>query len=94
MGRQLRSGVVLILISVSLFTAQTLGAADYYKLQGIKRLDDDLYKTSDGFYVETKYCYHYTYGEDAVLKWDGPYGDNKVIWADDSTCQVKTFWKK
>jgi hypothetical protein len=94
MGRETRNVLVVILLVICFLSAQTLGAVDYYKLQNIKRVDDDLYKTGDGFYVQTKYCYHYTYGEDALLKWDGPYGDNKVVWADDSTCQVKTFWKK
>jgi len=49
-----------------------------------------------GFYIETRYCYHYTYGEDATLKWDGPpYSySNKIIWDDDSDCQVKAVWRK
>ena len=38
----------------------SLAAADYYKLQGVKRIDQDLYRTSDGLYIETQYCYHYT----------------------------------
>jgi hypothetical protein len=68
-------------------------AAEYYKLSGVKRLDQNLYKTFDGVYLETQYCYHYTYGEEAVLKWEGDYGSNTIIWADDTTCQVKKIWK-
>jgi len=68
-------------------------AAEYYKLESVKRIDQNLYKTRDGLYIETQYCYHYTYGEDAVLKWEGAYGDNKIIWDDDSSCQVKRVWK-
>jgi hypothetical protein len=70
-------------------------ARSFIKLTGVKRLDQDLYKASDGLYIETQYCYHYTYGEDAVLKWDGDYSSsNKIVWVDDSTCGVKKIWKK
>lgn len=69
-------------------------AAEYYKLSSVKRIEKDLYKSSDGIYIETKYCYHYTYGEDAVLKWEGKYGNNSIVWDDDSTCEVKDIWKK
>jgi hypothetical protein len=69
------------------------GAVDYYKLESVKRVEQDLYR-SGNVYIQTKYCYHYTYGEDAVLKWDGAYGDNKIVWSDDSTCQVKDMFKK
>jgi len=68
---------------------------EYYKLPSVKRVDQDLYKSFDGLYVETKLCYRYTYGEDAILKWNGRYsGDNKIIWSDDSSCQVESIWKK
>ena len=78
-----------------LLMATVVGAAEYYKLNGVRRVEEDLYKTRDGLYIETQYCYHYTYGEDAMLKWnnDGSY-DNKIIWDDDSTCGVKTIFKK
>lgn len=52
-----------------------------------------LYKSGSGLYIETKYCYHYTYGEDAALKWEGKYSDNKIIWDEDSKCDVKIIWK-
>jgi hypothetical protein len=75
--------------------ASLLIGAEFYKLSGVRRLDQDLYKTSDGVYVETRYCYHYAYGEDAVLKWEGSYSmGNKVIWEDESTCEVSKLWKE
>lgn len=87
---RIRASVLALLLVLCAIAAY----AEYYKLQGVKRLDKDLYRTSDGLYIETKYCYHYTYGEDALLKWEGKYGDNKIIWSDDSNCQVKNVWKK
>ena len=71
-----------------------LFAVDYYKLEGVRRVDQDLYKARDGLFIETKYCYHYTYGEDAVLKWEGPYSyNNTIIWDDDSSCGVKRVFR-
>jgi hypothetical protein len=67
-----------------------VGATDYYKLEGIKRIDDNLYR-SGKILVEIRYCYHYTYGETAILKYEGSgeFSGSKIIWADDSTCEVK-----
>jgi len=77
-----------------IFAVGVATAAEFYKLTGVKRVEKDLYKTDDGIYIETKYCYQYAYGEDAVLKWEGKYGDNKIIWDDDSSCEVKDIWRK
>jgi hypothetical protein len=85
--------IVGLVLLTSLIVIGVAAASDYYKLRGVKRVDSNLYKTRDGLYIETRYCYHYTYGEDAVLKWNGAYGDNEIIWADDSTCKVKRIWK-
>ena len=84
--------ILLILTCLLILVSGIAFSADYYKLNSVKRVDQDLYKTSDGTYIETQYCYHYTYGEDALLKWEGAYGDNKVIWEDDSTCKAKSVW--
>ena len=65
-------------------------ATEYYKLPGTKKIDQDLYR-SGKILIETRYCYHYTYGEDALLKYEGSgeYSGSKIIWADDSNCDVK-----
>lgn len=88
----LRPVVLGIIVILSL--PQSTAATDFYKLEGVKRVDDDLYKTSRNLYIQTINCFHYTFGEDAVLKWEGVYGENKIIWADDSNCRVKTTWSK
>lgn len=81
----------LLMIALLIFTIPM----DYYKLNNVRRVDKDLYKTLDGLYISTKYCYRYTYGENALLKWNGQHsGDNKIIWSDDSTCEVDTIFKK
>jgi hypothetical protein len=86
-----RRSVLLALLVI--FIAGATCATDYYKLENVKRIDQDLYRSGD-LYIQTSYCYHYTYGETAVLKWDGSYGDNKIIWNDDSTCAVKKIFEK
>jgi hypothetical protein len=60
--------------------------ADYYKLDNIKRVDQDLYR-SGKLLIETRFCYHFTSGEKAVLKYEGSneFSGSKIIWADDTT---------
>lgn len=48
-----------------------LVAAEYYKLEGVKRLENNLYR-SGKVLIETRYCFHLTLGETAVLKYEGP----------------------
>ncbi len=82
----IRTALAVILL------ASAVSTAGVYKLSNVKRIDKDLYKdTGSGVKIETRYCYHYTYGEKAILKWDGFSG--KIIWADDSNCEVKSIFK-
>jgi hypothetical protein len=83
----------LSLTVLAFLLAAGSNAGDYYKVENVKRVEQDLYRAGN-LYIQTRYCYHYTYGEDALLKWEGPYGDNKIIWSDDSNCQVKNVFKK
>lgn len=59
----------------------------------VKRIDQDLYKTSDGFFIETQHCYHYTYGEDAILRYEQYSYDNKIIFSNDQVCKVVRVFK-
>ena len=70
--------------------SSVLIATDYYKLPSTKRIDQDLYR-SGKILIETRYCYHYTYGEEAIVKYEGPgqFSGSKIIWNDDSVCDVK-----
>jgi hypothetical protein len=78
-------GSILIAIAIP-------ASAEVYQVY-VKRIDQDLYKTSEGIYIETQYCYHYSYGEDAILKYEQYGYDNKIIWEDDSNCDVKRVFK-
>lgn len=80
----------LLLATIMFFSTQ------YYELHGVKRIDKDLYAVSDGWntlYIQTEWCYHYTRGETAILKWNGVYSyDNEIIWEDGTKCNVKKMF--
>lgn len=70
-----------------------LAYAEYYKVN-VKRIDKDLYKTTtDGLYIQTRYCYEYTYGDDAVLKYDQHSNDDKLIFDSGTSCDVVKVFK-
>lgn len=68
-------------------TAGASGAADYYKLAHVERIDRDLYRSADVI-IQTYSCQHWAAGEVALLKYEGP-GEYAIIWEDRSTCQVQ-----
>ena len=71
------------------FLILAIGLVEWYKLGGVKRLEKDLYKSQSGVFIETRYCYHYANGEDAV------YNDETkvIVWADGEKCDVKRTFK-
>lgn len=62
--------------------------AEFYKVE-VTRVESNLYKTSNGIYIETKYCYEYATREEAILSYDryATY-DNKLIFANGQSCDV------
>jgi hypothetical protein len=66
--------------------------AEFYKVN-VKRIDKDLYKADSGIFIQTQYCYEYTYGDEAVLKYDQYSFDNKIIFNSGTTCDVKKVFK-
>jgi hypothetical protein len=86
----MKSAVMGLSMVVALsIRALPLIAAEFYKLEGIKRIDQNLYR-SGKILVVTRYCYHYTYGETAILKYEGSseFSGSVIIWEDNSTCEV------
>ena len=90
--RPLRRGVGLALLAtpVLLSLRGDLMATDYYKLPATRRIDKDLYRSGQ-LLIETRFCFHLTIGEDAILKYEGSgdFSGSMIIWQDDSTCDVK-----
>lgn len=63
--------------------------AEYYRVT-VKRIEKDLYRdVSSKTIIETKYCYEYAHSEPALLKWEGRYGDNYLLFeSSDTKCDV------
>jgi hypothetical protein len=80
-----------IALFVILVSATFLPASDYYKLEQVKRVDQDLYSGRSGtakVLIETRYCYEQTVGSDAILKYDRYAYDNKIVFDDQQSCDV------
>lgn len=81
-----------IAISI-LITSSAAAYAEMYKVN-VKRIDKDLYKdTSSGVIIQTRYCYEYTYGDEAILKYEQYSYDNKLIFNSGTSCEVAKVLK-
>ncbi|HPG62357.1 MAG TPA: hypothetical protein PK586_10125 [Casimicrobium sp.] len=79
------AGLIAALLAIS-------AHAEFYKVN-IKRLDQNLYKSSSGLYIETRFCFEFALGEDAVLKYESYAYDNKLIFNSGTTCDVVKVFK-
>jgi hypothetical protein len=88
---KLKLGIILAVLA----TTSTAAAAEFYKLENLKRSGQDTY-TTDTHVIKTRYCYEHTYGERATLKWIGPgeYTGNKLIFQSGTVCDVKALIRK
>ncbi|MDD2839912.1 MAG: hypothetical protein PHY80_02160 [Rickettsiales bacterium] len=69
-------------------TISVNASSETYKVY-VKRIDNNLYKTSSGTIIKTKYCYEYSYGEDAILEYEQYSYSNKLIFLNSETvCDV------
>jgi hypothetical protein len=82
-----------IIIALAIATLLPVAAyAEFYKVN-VRRIEQDLYKSSSGLFIQTQYCYEYTYGDDAVLKYEQYGYDNKLIFNSGTSCHVKKVFK-
>ena len=83
-------------------TSQNLGqwsliilAATEYKLRGVSRVSDNLYRTEgEAIYIETRGCGHRGSFEDVTIVWEGRFGRNKITWQGGETCEVVDMYRK
>ena len=87
-----RTSIAFTAGAVALLAAAGAAHAEMYAVQ-VKRIDKDLYKTDQGVYIQTKYCYRYAYGDEAVLSYDQYGYDNKLIFDDGDVCDVVKVFK-
>ncbi len=80
--------VLLVLGFVGFLAAATAVASEIYKVN-VTRIESDLYRDNNSkTIIETKYCHEYATRDDAILKWEGRYGTNKLIFSNDTVCDV------
>lgn len=63
--------------------------AEYYKVN-VKRESKDLYKVYPNIMIQTKYCYEYTYGDEAILKYSENAYDNELTFSSGTKCNVSS----
>lgn len=61
--------------------------AEFYKVE-VTRVEGNLYKTREGIYIETKYCYEYANRDEAILSYERNSHDNKLIFSNGQSCDV------
>ena len=77
--------IIVALTTLIGWSGCAIGQDKQYNLR-VKRAGSNVYE-SRGVLIHTKYCYKYTYGEDALLGWNGRNG--WIIFTDsDQRCQV------
>ena len=69
------------------------GAPEVYRVS-VTKVDKDLYKIENQrppLYVETRYCYEYATRDDAILRYERYASNNKLIFSNDTACDVKAL---
>lgn len=81
----------LLALTATCFTLQTATAAEYDI--SLSRKGPNLYKL-DGteILVHTRYCYQYSYGEQAILRMQGTQGEVTFIGSSPAKCNVKSVY--
>ncbi len=77
-------------LTTSIFLTLTCSVAnaEYYKVY-VQRDDSNIYiDNSTGLVIKTKYCYEYTYGDEAVLIFDKYSYSNQLIFKNGQKCDV------
>jgi hypothetical protein len=77
-------------LSLLILMAGLAWGSDFYKLENIKRIEKDLYRSGDVL-IETRYCYEYASSDTVILKYEGggEYSGSSIIWENNSACEVR-----
>jgi hypothetical protein len=66
--------------------------AEMYRVT-VTKVADNLYKTSSGLLIVTKYCYEYAISDSAILIYDRYSYDNKLVFERGDSCEVEKVAK-
>lgn len=62
--------------------------AEVYRVR-VSRIDTNLYRDlGSKAIIETRLCLELAIGDDAVLKWEGKYGTNWIVFSNNAKCDV------
>jgi len=59
----------------------------------VKKVEQDLYQTSDGLYIETRFCAVDTKGDNAVLNYEKYACTNNLRFSSNKTCEVEFVFR-
>ncbi|MBF0550910.1 MAG: hypothetical protein HQK60_10280 [Deltaproteobacteria bacterium] len=80
--------ILALMAFVCLMTAAP-AQAERFKVK-LERVGFNLYRdTLSGLYIKTRFCFEVSVGEPAILQYDRPYGNNKLIFVNRATCDVE-----
>ena len=88
--------VMKITVIFALLLVTNIAHAEFYKVN-VRRVDGNLYSFKSGSVegvIQTKYCYEYTYSDDAILKYEKGSYENKLIFSSGTTCDVAGVFTK
>lgn len=74
-------------VLIGIFLMCGISYAELYKVN-VTRESQDLYRTLEGVYIKTMYCYEYVYYEDAILKYEVLRYSDKLIFNNGNSCDV------
>ena len=80
------------LLCLGLLTIPAIAASEFYKVE-VTRLDTNLYRTSDGVYIETNMCLELALREEAILSYEQYSYNNKLVFKNGTSCDVKRVFK-
>jgi hypothetical protein len=84
----MKKAIVLGLLLVAI-----AAEAAMYKVY-VRRVEQDLYKTNDGLFFQTQYCYEYVYGDEAIYDEDGGGPRGRLIFPNsNNSCDVRTVFR-
>lgn len=90
-------GFVFAALVAGLVCYSGVARADFYKVTQLRRVESNTYSfrsgTAEGIIV-TKYCYEYSFYDDAILKYDRYSYDNKLIFSSGTACDVAGVYLK
>lgn len=81
------------LIALGTGVILSMGAHAETNQVNVKKVEQDLYQTSDGLYIETRFCAVDTNGDKAVLNYEKYACKNNLRFSSNKTCEVQFVYR-